>query len=212
MKRPFLTIIAILLLVSACAPQPEAAGALDLESTGTPFPMEGGAFTGAPQDFVLREDELGGLYAAADAGAESPNNAVLENRPDGEAYLEATGRLNGWRIQFNGIAEGQVPAYVFNAVNVYESAEGAQLVLSREWHADVWSLIDSGQLTQLPEITGLDGADQLVWQSADGAVGVELIYRNLYIYFSSPGDGGDPGVFLAELARAHLDWIKAGEQ
>lgn len=212
MTRSLLTLLAVTLVLASCAPQPEAAGVLDLEPTGTPWPMAEGAFAGAPQDFALRQDELGGDYLAADAGAETPNSAVLEGRVDGAAYLEATGRLNGWRMQFNAAAEGQAPPYVVNVVNVYETAASASLVLSREWHQDVWSLIDSGDLTLLAPLEGLDGAEQLVWRTADGAVGVEIVYRNLYIFFTGPGDVGDPTPFLAQLAAAHLDWIKAGEQ
>ena len=217
MFRKLLALIALTLTLAACAPQPEAAALVDIEPTATvapsptPFPMEGGVFSGAPQDFVLRADELFGEYEAADAGGESPNSAVLEGRADGAAYLAATGRLSGWRIQYNASGAGQAPPYIVNVVNVYESAAGAQLVLSRAWHQDVWALIDSGQLTQLAAIAGLD-AEHLAWQTADGAVGVEMVYRNLYIFFTGPGDGGDPLPRLAELALAHLEWIKAGEQ
>lgn len=209
MKKLPIAII-LLALLAACAPQAEGVALVPSEPTGTPFPMSNGLFTGAPQDFLLREDELGGLYSAADVGAETPNYAVLDGRADGEAYIEATGRLSGYRIQFNRNSEGDTPSYIVNVVNIYETAEGAQLVLSREWHQDVWSRIDSGELTRLPEIPGLD-AEQVVWQDATGAVGVEIVYRNLYIFLTGPSEGGDQYQFFADLAASHLAWIQAGE-
>ncbi|MEX1249034.1 MAG: hypothetical protein WEA61_11200 [Anaerolineales bacterium] len=216
MKSPFIFIASLLLLSACAAPQTPAAALLDIEPTATtaptptPFPMENGIFTGQPDDFLLTEEELVGAYEADGAGSGSTNMDLLQARADGEAYIEATGRLMGWRIQFNRAGEGDTPPYVVNVVNMYEHAEGAQLVLNREWHQDVWSAIDSGQLTLLPEIEGLD-AEHLIWQTAEGAVGVELVYRNLYILFTGPGDGVDQYEFFAELARTHLQWIRDGE-
>lgn len=199
------------LLLAACAPAAsEAMRASGSEPMVARFPMANGVFTGAAQDFLLQTEELGGDYAAADSGAETPNSAVVEGRSDGEAYIEATGRISGYRIQFNRLAEGDTPPYIVNVVNIYESAEGAQLVLSRDWHQDVWSRIDSGELTLLPEIPGLD-VEQLVWQDASGSVGVEIVYRNLYIFLTGPSDGGDQYQFFADLANAHLAWIREGE-
>lgn len=217
-SREFVAVVVCMFALTACSPQPKETVPLDIEAepavaeepSPTPFPMANGVFTGAPQDFLLSEGELDGLYTAADAGSETPNSAVLAGRPDGEAYLAATGRLSGWRIQFDRVAEGESPLYVVNVVNIYETAEGAQLTLSREWHADVWALIDSGQLTLLPEIPNL-GAEHLVWQDANGTVGVELAYRNLYIFLTGPADGGDSYQFFADLAKAHIEWIMAGE-
>lgn len=210
MLKHVFVMICLTVLLAACAPVALQAAEIAAPSP-TPFPMENGVFTGAAQDFLLQERELGGQYASADAGVESPNSAVLEGRPDGEEYLAATGRVGGWRVQFNrneGETEG--PTYVVNVVNIYESAEGAQLTLSQEWHQDVWSLIYNGQLTQLPEIEGLD-AQHLVWQDANGTVGVEIVYRNLYILLTGPSEGGDQYQFFADLAKTHLEWVIDGE-
>ena len=205
MKLSLATIL--LALLAACAP----AQTQSQESGAIPFPMEDGLFTGAPQDFLLRAEELGGQYAAADAGAETPNSLVLEGRSDGQAYIEATGRLSGYRVQFDRTSEGNTPTYIVNVVNIYEHAEGAQLVLSPEWHQDVWSRIDSGDLTHLPDIPGL-AAEQLIWRDAADTIGVEIVYRNLYIFFTGPSGGGDQYQFFADVVKGHLEWIKAGEQ
>ncbi len=203
-----LLVMPILLgMLVACAPVQAAPQQV---AAATSFPMENGAFTGAPQDFVLQPEELGGQYIAADAGAEIPNSTVIEGRADGEAYIGSTGRLSGYRIQFNRAAEGDTPSYMVNVVNIYQTTEGAQLVLSREWHQDIWSRIDSGELTLLPEIPNLD-AEQLVWQDAAGTVGVEIVYRNLYLFFTGPSDAGDQYQFFVNLVTAHLAWITAGE-
>lgn len=198
-------IVLLFALVAACAPaQPVA------EEAAAKFPMENGVFTGTPQEFLLEQNDLGGQYTAADAGAETPNSTVIEGRADGEAYVETTGRISGYRIQFNRLSDGETPTYIINVVNVYESAEGAQLVLSREWHQDVWSRIDSDELALLAEIPGIDGS-QLLWQDAAGTVGVEIVYRNLYIFLTGPSEGGDQYQFFADLASAYLARIQAGE-
>ena len=218
-KSAFVAIVLALLVLSACA-APEAkieeAAPLDVEMQAaapvrTPFPMQDGLFTGLPRDFALQQEELAGLYVAADAGSESDNSALLEARADGEAYIAATGRISGYRVQFNRSEEVDTPSYVLNVVNIYETAEGAQLVLSRDWHADVWSLIDSGQLTQLPDIAGLD-TPHIAWVDSNGATAVEFVYRNIYVLITAPGDGADTAAFVAELARTHFNWIRDGEQ
>jgi hypothetical protein len=203
--------LALLVLTACAAPEAgtEPRAPLDVEMqaaapTRTPLLVRDGLFIGVPRDFALQAEELSGLYAAVDAGTESDNTALLEARADGEAYLEATGRISGFRIQFDRSEEVDV-------VNIYETAEGAQLVLSREWHADVWSLIDGGQLTQLPAIEGLE-VPQIAWVDPNGGAGVEFIYRNVYVLITAPGDGADTAAFVTELAKTHYDWIVAGEQ
>lgn len=216
MKRKALFIVLVLTLAACAAPAPKEVAPLDVESQAqaapeaTPFPIENGAFMSSPETFALRIEELAGLYTV-DAGTQTDNSAVLAGRADGEAYLEATGRIAGYRMQFNRSAQVDTPSYIVNVVNSYETPEGASLVLSREWHQDVWSLIDSGQLTQLPAIEGLD-AEHLVWQDAAGTVGVEIVYRNLYILLTGPTDGTEQYEFFSNLAKVHLDWIKGGEQ
>ncbi len=211
-----LVILSLLLLgLAACAPpalDPPEPEVLSAERAApTPFPMSNGVFTGAPQDFVLHESLVPSGYAAQDAGNESPNSRVLEGRPDGAAYIEATGRVSGSQIQFNHVGEGGDPLYVVQVVVTFKTADGATLALSREWHADVWNRIDSGEFEQLPNIEGL-AADQLVWRDpVTGTVAVEMVYRNLYILLTGPSDGGDNYQFFADLAQAHLDWIIAGE-
>jgi hypothetical protein len=209
--KPRTFVIAILLaaLLVSCAPATEKQAAeVAAEPTRTPFLMAGELFLNAPQDFLL-DAEIAGDYAAADAGTQSPNSRLLELRPDGQAYIEATGRLDGWQRQLNRDA-GSGPLYIVNVVNIYETAEGPHVVLSPEWHADVWARIESGELTRLADIAGLD-TEHLVWQDATGTVGVEIAYRNLYILLTGPTDGGDQYEFFANLAREYLEWIKAGE-
>lgn len=208
----------VALMVTACsassapaAPPTEAANpTATVTPAPTPFPLSAdGLFIGAPADFLIREEGLGGEYVAQDAGEESPNSRVLELRADGEAYIAATGRQSGWRLQYNG-TDGQDPPYIVQVVNTYASAEGASLVLSREWHADVWALIDSGQLELLPGISGL-AVEHLVWRDGTGTVAVEMVYRNLYIFFTGPSNGADNYDFFASLARTQLDWIRSRE-
>jgi hypothetical protein len=195
----FFISLTLVFLVAACA---QAAAPL--------FPLSAdGLFTGSPQDFVLRQDELGDAYFAPDAGTASPNSRVVELRPDGQAYIDATGRRDGWQVQYNrSAADG--PSYIVNVVNIYDKADGPHLALSRDWHQQVWERIDSGQLTLLPAIPDFD-YEHLIWKDATGTIGVEIVYRNLYIFFTGPSDGPDQYDFFANLAKAHIDWLQAGE-
>ena len=179
----------------------------------TPFPISDGLFTSGAEAFLLSEDELAGLFRVVDAAVQTSNAEIPELRADGEAYLEATGRLDGWQlILLRGEGSEIGPNYIVSRTTTYESAEGAQLVLSREWQADVWTAIDSGALELLPQIEGL-GAQHLVWRDpSTRAVGVQIVYRNLYLFFTGLSTGEDLYDFFADLAREHLDWIQSREQ
>jgi hypothetical protein len=196
----FFVSLTLVFLAAACA---QAASPL--------FPLSAdGLFTGSPQDFLLRTDELGADYFAPNAGASSPNSRVLNLRPDGQAYIDATGRRAGWQVQYNR-SVGDGPSYIVNVVNIYDRADGPHLALSREWHKQVWERIDNGELALLPSIPDFD-YENLVWKDANGTIGVEIAYRNLYIFFTGPTDNNaDQYDFFANLAKAHIEWIQAGE-
>lgn len=197
-KILFLTVCALLL--AACA-----------QNASPLFPLSAdGIFTGSPQDFLVRMDELGSSYFAPDAGASTPNSRILELRADGQAYIAATGRRDGWQVQYNRNA-GDGPIYIVNVAVLYESAEGAQLSLSQDWHAEVWNRIDSGELILLSPIPNFD-YEHIVWGDATGTIGIEIIYRNLYIFLVGPTENEiDQYDFFADLARAHIEWIQDGE-
>lgn len=178
--------------------------------TPMPFPMSDSAFSGEAQDFIVSADEVDGAYTAANEGFEVPNSSVIDLRSDGALYVLTTGRRGGWQIQYNRTGDAETPPYFVNVVTIFDDADGASLALSRDWHTDVWARIDSGELEQLPEIPGLD-AEQLVWRDASGSVGVEIVYRNLYLFFIGPPSGGDDYAFFANLVQAHLAWIQARE-
>jgi hypothetical protein len=215
MRKSYLFLLIFILTLTACTMQPtqsrEVAAEVVADPLPTPFPLSSdGLFLNNPQDFLVQPETVGSAYTADGSGTESPNSRVIELRPDGAAYVEATARRAGWQIQYNRTAEGDSPTYIVNVVNIYDKLEGPQLTLSRDWHADVWNRIDSGELTLLPSIPGLD-AEHLVWQTADGTIGVEIVYRNLYIFLTGPTEGADQYDFFANLAKAHVDWIRNGE-
>lgn len=208
------------MLLAACAPDPVAestateppalreTAAPAPTASATPFPLDAdGNYIGAPADFVLPLELLPG-YVAGESEAR-PNSFVLENRPDGQAYLAATGRLDGWRAQYDRVGD-EGPLYIVQVVNVYETAAGAELAISAEWHSQVYDAITAGQLEQLTGISGL-GLQHIVWRTGDGSVAVEMIYRNLYIYLSGPAEGEDYYDFLADLALAQVDWLRSRE-
>ncbi len=196
-------------MIETPAPAPSASPAPT--ATPTPFPRDAaGNFTGAPADFVLPVDLLPDFTAGE--GEARPNSFVLENRADGEAYLAATGRLDGWLQQYDRAEDGAGPLYVVQVVNVYQDAAGAEAAISAEWHSQVYDAIAAGQLEQLTGISGL-GVQHLVWRnSSNGTIGLEMVYRNLYILLTGPAEGVDYYDFFAELARAQVDWLREHEE
>ncbi|MCW5874127.1 MAG: hypothetical protein KIS88_05725 [Anaerolineales bacterium] len=206
MKIRVLALLAFVLVGLVACGQPAEAKA---EPTRVPFQMAGENFLSAPQDFLMPPALTNGAYAVMSTGTESPNSRILELRADGQAYIAATGRLMGWQRQLNR-QSGEGPLYLVNIVNLYETANGPITVLSREWHADVWARLDSGELTLLPDLPGVD-AEHLVWQDGTGGIGVEIAYHNLYLLLTGPGDGTDQYGFFAQLVPRYLQWIREGE-
>ncbi|MBX3002351.1 MAG: hypothetical protein KF821_09605 [Anaerolineales bacterium] len=203
-----LVLLLLTLSLAACGAQPQLAQAS--QATREPFLMAGGVFLSGPQDFLLPSELTGEAYALTSAGTEAPNSRVIEMRPDGEAYIAATGRLMGWQRQLDR-RSGAGPLYLVNVVNVYESEAGPLAVLSREWHAEVWNRLDMGELTLRPDLPGVD-AEHLVWQDGSGGIGVEIAYHNLYLLLTGPGeDGVDQYAFFADLVPRYLQWIREGE-
>lgn len=206
LKTRVLALLTFVLLGLVACGQAQTAEA---QPTRVPFQMAGENFLNAPQDFLLPVDLTNGAYALMSAGTESPNSRILELRSDGQAYIAATGRLVGWQRQLDRAA-GDGPLYLVNIVNIYETADGPLAVLSPEWHADVWSRLDNGELTLLPDLPGVD-TEHLVWQDATGGIGVEIAYHNLYLLLTGPGDGTDQYGFFAELVPRYLQWIREGQ-
>lgn len=209
MKMRLFVVLLAALALSACRPT-VAQSVEAAEPTREPFLMAGEYFLSAPQDFLLTPELTEHAYALMSTGTESPNSRILELREDGQAYIAATGRLMGWQRQLDR-RTGDGPLYLVNIVNLYETDEGPVTVLSREWHAEVWSRLDSGELTLLPDLPGVE-AEHLVWQDSAGGIGVEIAYRNLYILLTGPtSDGVDQYGFFAQLVPHYLEWIQAGE-
>lgn len=206
LKTRVLAVLTFVLLgLAACGQAAQA----EAQPTRVPFQMAGENFLSAPQDFLLPAELTNGAYVPMSAGTESPNSRILELRADGQAYIAATGRLVGWQRQLDR-QSGAGPLYLVNIVNIYETANGPVTVLSREWHADVWNRLDSGELTLLPDLPGVD-AEHLVWQDGSGGIGVEIAYHNLYLLLTGPGDGTDQYAFFADLVPRYLQWIREGE-
>jgi hypothetical protein len=93
-----------------------------------------------PGDYVLRKYDLSpySYILRAQGGAEKPlkNELYLSIYGEirGKEFLEATGRLGGWAIEFTRTSsKEQVPENVDNSVQFYETAEGARLAAGPDW-------------------------------------------------------------------------------
>jgi hypothetical protein len=209
-------IAGFLVLMAACSSSTPVATETAAPSTKTPvpsptpFPMSEGLFTGAPQDFLLNADTLEG-YTPQDIGFESDNARVIELREDGEEYIAATGRLSGWQIQFDRQGEDGGPAYVVQVVNTFGQANGPTLAIGPTWQAPVYAQFENGGLEQLSGVEGLEEQDYLMWRDANGSVGLQIVYRNLLLFYTGPYASDADPLFFAQLALRHIDWIQAGE-
>ena len=163
---------------------------------------------GSAESYAISADLLPEGCQASGPGIERPNSGVLEVRSDGESYLEASQRLEGWQIQFDCPDN---PGLIVNVVTTYGTLEGAAITLSRNWHGEVWERIDSGQLERLENMPGL-GDLQIVFQDTNGTVGVEFVYRNVYFFLTGTSVGGaDNYEFFSELANRYLATIKSSQ-
>jgi hypothetical protein len=196
MQKLLIILFASVSLISACS------GNTEISSAGEV--LEATVFSGPVSEYVLAESFLENECEAADAGMELTNQRVLDLRADGEAYLEASKRIEGWQVQFNCL---QNPNLIVSVVVVYENFEGPRLTLSPDWHQEVLGKIEAGDLERLPNMPAL-GEDQIVFQDSAGTIGVEFIYRNLYLFLTGTAQSGEDNYdFFAELAKAQLDHL-----
>jgi hypothetical protein len=208
MKVLISLILAFTAILTACADnnainnaEPVAVNNL-AEVTGPP---ESQPMSGSAQSLAIGSNLLPAGCVANTPGVERPNSGVAEARSDGAEYLEASQRVDGWQIQFD--CPGN-PGLVVNVVATYATLEGAAITLSRRWHGEVWERIDAGTLEQLDPMLGL-GDLQIVFQDANGTIGVEFVYRSSYFFLTGTSVGGvDNYEFFSTLANDYLESIK----
>ncbi len=206
MKRIHFFLVGIsLLLLVACAPAeviPTPTATLIPTTIPTPIPLQA-------KDYVLQAELLENGCSSDGVGVESTNERVLELREDGAAYIEASGRIEGWQIVFSC---SENPNTIVSVVNRYENEQGPILTLSREWHAQIWTLIDDGVLEKLPDIPAL-GEHQIVFRDPNGSIGIEFVFQNFYFYLTGTSeDGSDNSDFFTDLAAKLLARAKSLDQ
>jgi hypothetical protein len=176
----------------------------------TPFPMQDGLFTGNAHGFLLTGALIPG-YSLQDEGFESANDRVIELRDDGEAYIAATGRQSGWQIQFNRQEGGEGPSYIVHVVNTFSQLDGPVLAISPDWQQTIYAQFENGGLEQLSSVEGLEGQTYLMWRNNDGSVGLQIVYRNLLLFYTGPYESDADPLFFAQLALNHIAWIQSHE-
>ncbi len=89
-----------------------------------------------PKEFLLTSDDLpeDAKYFLPGPGWISPhhNSEIISGwgREKGLEYLERTGRIDGWVVQFyRGTETLRIPEIIYHNLIQYESAEGAQITL-----------------------------------------------------------------------------------
>ena len=202
MKTHFISLVLLLTLITACnstAAIPTSRATIRATSIPSAIPIQ-------ISDYALAPEGLSNGCSAEGIGTESPNERVLELRTDGAAYLEATGRIEGWQFRFDCTEN---PNLIIIVVIKFDSPQGPELTLSREWHKEVWGKIDDGQLEQLADVAGLS-ENQIVFKDTHGTIGVEFTFQNFYIFVTGTAvEGMDNYEYFADLAAAQLAHISA---
>jgi hypothetical protein len=209
MKVRVSLLLIFIAILSACADNnainnAELVGVNKLaEVTGPP---ESRPMSGSAQGLAIESDLLPAGCVENAPGVERPNSGVADARGDGAEYLAASQRVDGWQIQFD--CPGN-PGLIVNVVATYATLEGAAITLSRRWHGEVWERLDAGTLEQLDPMPGL-GDLQIVFQDANGTIGVEFVYRSSYFFLTGTSVGGEDNYeFFSTLANEYLAEIKS---
>jgi hypothetical protein len=174
-----------------------------------------GLFTGSAENLLVAEESLGGNYVRAfivdrvDLYQE-PNTEIKQQ------YAEAAGLVSHWQVQFvpklGIVLPDNAPIRITNSVTIYSSTDGPYVGLSPNWAGGIYQLIDQGEWTQLPDISGL-GVENLVVQKDDGTIFASVLYRNISFSVSAKSNGDTDAlyVYVSELVKAHLAWIQSLE-
>ncbi len=123
----------LILLLTACAPSGAAQNAV----AQTPTPDVRVIKTNSPL-LLMNVTDLPreGKYTVlgTDWTGEVNNQAVLDawGAEEGGKYIDETGRLDGWWIQFNRTSNGAaLPSAVYDSVAVYQTVAGARLSVQK---------------------------------------------------------------------------------
>ncbi len=147
----------ILIIVSACSGSgPESLPADSHGGGGTPTPISNlpgqveedvkpperdrfdpEQFSEAIGDYVLRPEDLPNDYRIPQGGEHRLSNlGVIQDRGEveGKHYIVDTGRVDGWHLELERKKKEDIaPGTMASAIELFESSEGAELALSRDW-------------------------------------------------------------------------------
>lgn len=228
--------ILFLLFLSACGPKqispgfvipltvPPSGTATQVATsfpTGTPSPTPIPSSTpdlrilqGAPPDFVMLNSDLptdAGYYLPnAEWTGMVPNDKILQEWPPetGQAYLDATGRVDGMFVGYNRSATTvAAPQEMTDSVVIFKTAVGAQLTLTQ---FDTKVAGGYFELTDPPRIGDLTRAYTIKLSQPSGGdlvhIGIAFTYRNIYHYIEGNGLENDVTLdYITRAARTVLD-------
>jgi hypothetical protein len=178
-----------------------------------------GLLTGPPETFLCRAADLpvAGVYLVPSAGMvfEITNANLTGSGGEGErAYIEATGRLDGWAAQFKrSTSNASLPEQIYCGSVKYATVEGARLSVldynSAARGLEGWELaaetVNIGDESVVVRYRSPDAAETRIW------LVIEFSYRNYVIDVG--GLGPESGVSLdtlKEVAQAVLEHMQAG--
>jgi hypothetical protein len=175
------------------------------------------------REFLLEKGDLpvDSQYYLPGAGWISPhhNEEILSGwgNEEGRAYLEATGRVDGWWIHYKrGSQAITAPEQVYHNIIQYETSEGAQLTVTD--YNQVLRAPEDGRQMLDEEVDLGDVSVVFVWKEVQSSgkvlvwLALEISYRN-YVSIVQ-GYGWEDEVrleFLIEVQQTILDKLAAAE-
>lgn len=159
-------------------------------------------FTDPPGNFLIEEEDLNGMYYIPDeSGWEGPstNQDVLEIRGEenGQAYIEATGRVDGIFRCFHRIYDlATVPLELCVHIVRFETVQGASLSMTPAW--DFYRVGEKIFITDYPPIGDESIALHYPPEAGDSSVEYWLTFRvrNILVDVTAYGLPGNQDINL----------------
>ena len=178
--------------------------------TVTPIP-DRRIILGDPEDYILARQDVPDQYILK-SGNSTPhlNQEILYVRgvEDGNAYLEATGRIGGWIIRYDLVdSDAIAPLWIRSYVVMYDNVDGPDLTVSPAYDSgyedyEVLDVpMDLGEWNLVLRKTERQSSGKnIIWYA------IEFIYRNVWAQVM--GYGYESKVnhdYLENLARTMLE-------
>ncbi len=207
--------------VSVSPDPPTTLPSSDLTEKPTPTQDSALVISGSPKDYLLQPEDIPDPYylPGSDWSGSYPNDKIIDVRgaDDGRAYLDATGRIEGWFVWYTledntKLAPEKIGCYIV----FYRTGEGARLAIGPQWHP-VYNEAQEG-IAELVDVNLDLGQSNLVYIYKEQEpnqdylldYNIEFIYRNTLTVITGHGlESRVKQSYLLDLARKVLSKLEA---